>query len=310
MFKAIYVRRGLEEEPARKRVRPPRESGRSASDDRGRAKTSWSGRSEWDGTRQDRGGEAIADGSRPKCREPSGLRHRSWRNLAVKRRPSVLWAPAVAAALALTAQVTLARADSLPTYRLTSSVDLPAASTSSTDPQVIINVTPPGAISPVQTGVDTSGNTIYAQPLQPLASSTGINSDLGNVAIFLKPPPGTPGTGTQQLGLSFFGSGLKSLSNGGELDFTLSVDKALGTPVLTPTDPKIHIAQLDLASTTGSTTSSTVTSTTTSNKGTTATTTPGTSTQSIPEPISVVLWAAVAGVLAIRAHTYRRRQSA
>ena len=37
---AKYVRRGLEEEPARKRVQPPRESGRSASDGRGRAKTS------------------------------------------------------------------------------------------------------------------------------------------------------------------------------------------------------------------------------------------------------------------------------
>ena len=230
----------------------------------------------------------------------------------MKRRPSVLWVPAVAAALALTAQVSGARADSLPTYRLTSSVDLPAASTTSTDPQVIINVTPPGAISPVQTGVDASGNTIYAQPLQPLASSTGINSDLGNVAIFLKPPPGTPGTGTQQLGLSFFGSGLKSISNGGELDFTLSVDKALGTPVLTPTDPKIHIAQLDLASSTGSTTSSTVTSNTTSNQGTTttATATPGVTTATIPEPVSIVLWAAVAGALAIRAHAYRRRHSA
>ena len=229
----------------------------------------------------------------------------------MKRRPSVLRVPAVAVALFLISPVSQGRADTLATYKLTSSVDIPAASTSSTDPQVILNVTPPGAISPLKTGVDASGNPIYAQPLQPLASSTGINSDLGNVAIFLKPPPGTPGTGSQQLGLSFFGSGLKSLSNGGELDFTLSVDKALGTPILTPTDPKIHVAAMDLSSTTGSTTTTTTT-TTTPTTGTTLatnTSTPPVSTAVIPEPMSVVLWAAVVGGLALRAKAYRQRQA-
>ncbi len=229
----------------------------------------------------------------------------------MKRRPSVLWAPAIAAALAMISQGSQANADTLATYKLTSSVDIPAASSSSTDPQVILNVTPPGAIAPLQTGVDSSGNPIYAQPLQPLASSTGINSDLGNVAIFLKPPPGTSNTGTQQLGLSFFGSGLKSLSNGGQLDFTLSVDKALGTPILTPTDPKIHVAALDLSSTTGSSTGTTTGTTTSgSTSGTTTTTTPPVTTAQIPEPMSVVLWSAVMGGFALRANAYRRRKPA
>jgi hypothetical protein len=232
----------------------------------------------------------------------------------VKRRPSALRAPAVAAALALAlvAEVSQARADNLATYKLTSAVDIPAATTSSTDPQVVLNVTPPGAIAPLQTGVDSSGNPIYAQPLQPLASSTGINPDLGNVAIFLKPPPGTPNTGTQQLGLSFFGNGLKSLSNGGELDFTLSVDKALGTPVLTPTDPNIKVAALNLSSTTSPTTNPSIGGTTGTTTTTTTTTSsaPGATTAVIPEPVSVVMWTAVVGTLALRARTLRRRRTA
>ena len=233
----------------------------------------------------------------------------------MKRRPSVLWVPAVAAALALAAQVSVVRADNLPTYRLTSSVDLPgvaaptAATLANPDPQVVINVLPPGAVSPVQTGVDAAGNPMYDLPLHTLASSAGIDPNFDNLGIFLKPPPGTPNSGSQQLGL-IFSEGLKSATNGGHLDFSLSVDKALGTPLLKATDPNIHIAQLDLASTTGSTTSSTVASTTTSNKGTTTTTAPSATTATIPEPVSVVIWAAVAAALAIRAHAYRRRHSA
>ena len=230
----------------------------------------------------------------------------------MKHCPSALWVPAVAAALVLTAQASTARADNLPaTYRLTSSVNLPAADSSSTDPQVIINVLPPGAVSPVQTGVDKTGNAVYDQPLQPLASSAGISSDLGNVAIFLKPPPGTATAGSQQLGLSFFGDGLKSANNGGHLDFTLSVDKALGSPLLKPTDPKIQIAQLDLSSTTGSsTTKASDSSTSTKSSSTTTTQAPGLTTATIPEPVSVVLWAAVLGTFAFRANTHRRRKTA
>jgi hypothetical protein len=139
---------------------------------------------------------------------------------------AALWASAVAAVLAFLASTSPAVAGAITTgattdpgalttftYELTSSVDIPAAqnSTSSTapQPQVVLDIAPPGAVVALQTGTDSSNNPIFAQPLTPLASSAGVDSDLSNVAVFLKPPPGTSNSGSQELGLSFFGEGLK-----------------------------------------------------------------------------------------------------
>lgn len=238
------------------------------------------------------------------------------------RSHSALWASAAAVVLAFLASASPAIAGAITTgattnpsdlttytYELTSSVDIPAAqapssSNATPQPQVVLNIAPPGAVVALQTGVDSQGNPIYAQPLTPLASSAGLSPDLSNVAVFLKPPPGTSSSGSQQLGLSFFGSGLLSAVNGGHLDFTLSVDKTLAAPVLTSTDPTISVALLSSApssSTTNVGTTTTTTSTSTPDSNTTTTT--------IPEPVSLALWStvALAGLVQARARALRRR---
>lgn len=236
------------------------------------------------------------------------------------RSHSALWASAAAAVLAFLASASPAVAGAITTgattnpsalttytYELTSSVDIPAAQSSSSStpqPQVVLNIAPPGAVVALQTGVDSSGNPIYAQPLTPLASSAGLSADLSNVAVFLKPPPGTSSSGSQELGLSFFGSGLKSAVNGGHLDFTLSVDKTLAAPVLTSASPTISVALLSSAPSSSTTNvgTTTTTTTTTSTPATTTTTT-------IPEPVSLALWStvALAGLVQARARARRRR---
>jgi hypothetical protein len=235
---------------------------------------------------------------------------------------AALWASAVAAVLAFLASTSPAVAGAITTgattdpgalttftYELTSSVDIPAAqnSTSSTapQPQVVLDIAPPGAVVALQTGTDSSNNPIFAQPLTPLASSAGVDSDLSNVAVFLKPPPGTSNSGSQELGLSFFGEGLKSAVNGGHLDFSLSVDKTLAAPVLTSPDPTISVAMLSSAPSSTTTTVATTTPTTT----TTAPDASSVSTAIIPEPVSLALWStvALAGLVQARVRAGRRR---
>jgi hypothetical protein len=235
---------------------------------------------------------------------------------------SALWASAIAAVLAFLASTSPAVAGAITTgattnasdltaytYELTSSVDIPAAqnstSTTNPEPQVVLSIAPPGAVVALRTGTDSSNNAIFAQPLTPLASSAGLDPDLSNVAVFLKPPPGTSNSGSQELGLSFFGAGLKSAVNGGHLDFTLSVDKTLAAPVLTSTDPTVSVAMLSSAPSKATTT----VATTTPPPQTTTPDTNAAPTATIPEPISLALWStvALAGLVQARVRAVRRR---
>ncbi len=194
------------------------------------------------------------------------------------------------------------------TYELTSSVDIPAAqnatsSSTTPAPQVVLNIAPPGAVVALQTGKDSSGNPIFAQPLTPLSTSAGLDPDLSNVAVFLKPPPGTTNSGSQELGLSFFGQGLLSAVNGGHLDFSLSVDKSLAAPVLTSPDPTISVALLSSAPSTTTTNTATTTTTTTTTPPDSSSVTPAL----IPEPVSLALWSTVALAGLIQVRRTRRR---
>jgi hypothetical protein len=207
---------------------------------------------------------------------------------------------AFAVAVALAARTTPARADGISggstavaTYRLTSAGGLPAADSSSSAPQVVASVTPVDSVVP-PTGSDGS----QLSPLTILNTSSGF--DPSQVIVALKDTVSNAGSPEQLFGLSFGAGGLKP---GGEVDFTLSVAKSLTTPpVLQSLTPGITISTL------GST-NSTTTSTSTPSSAPQTSTNSG-STLSIPEPMSVVLWSALAGAGLLRARAIKSRRRA
>jgi hypothetical protein len=176
-------------------------------------------------------------------------------------------------------------------YTLTSSVALSAPSGPKPQagapnppaPQFTAVVEPVGIVPPP------SGST--TGPLTILPGSSGF--DTSNLNVYLGNIPSDPNaTITQQaLGLSFYGQGLAA---GGVLNFSLSIDKSLANnpPQLQSLTPGISIR---LDGVTDNSSSSPVT----------AAGNPPTSAQ-VPEPLSLVVWSALAGAVLLRARVRAR----
>lgn len=212
----------------------------------------------------------------------------------MKRRPTVLTATAVAAALVLAIRPAPALADGITpneggtgtaTYRLTTDADIPAPADDASGPQVIAMVVPPGTVIPPKLADGSE-----ASPLTILKSSNGFDQDRLIVALKDNLSNTAPGETPEQLfGLSFFGDGFKE---GGQLDFSLTIDGAVSTPpTLESLTPGVSIAALQVVD---------------PPSGGGAVGVPGTGpiTSQVPEPLSVVLWSAmaVAGLWRARAH--------
>lgn len=211
----------------------------------------------------------------------------------MNRRPSVTAvALATAFVLTLTYQATPARADALPAngtgvarYRLTSDVDLPPPDPNASGPQVVLDVTNGQIVPPAKSDGSTSS------PLTILSSSNGL--DQNNMIVGLKEAVSNGnGSPTQLFGISFFKDGLLSAANNGHLDFELTVNPALPTPTLKPESSTLHVALLD----------STPPPTTPPTGGN-----PG---AQVPEPASLAVWSAVAGLGLLRVRAVRRRRAA
>jgi hypothetical protein len=169
------------------------------------------------------------------------------------------------------------------TYRLTTSVNLPAADPTSQTPQVVALVSPFGSVVPPTNADGTQGS-----PLTVLPTSTGF--DTSQVVDALKTTTSPGGQSQEYLGIDFFGSGIKA---GGVLDFTLSVDSALTStpPILSSLTPGITIT----AEPAGLTTSGAGGSSS------------GGAGNEVPEPVGVVLWSTVLVVLVARKRLAVRR---
>jgi hypothetical protein len=104
------------------------------------------------------------------------------------------------------------------------------------------------------------------------------------------------GNPLQAFGLSFYGQGLASLANGGILKFSLDVANQNEPPQLASQTPGVSIAlQQPTESSSGTGGMNTGTG-----GGTTITT------DNIPEPLSVLVWSALAGVGLLRSRSFRR----
>ncbi|MGC8641974.1 MAG: hypothetical protein ACP5XB_19075 [Isosphaeraceae bacterium] len=154
-------------------------------------------------------------------------------------------------------------------YRLTSSVNIPAADPTSQVPQVVALISPAGAVVP-----PTNSDGSQGSPLTILPTSSGFDTSQLVVALKNGTTPG--GQAQQELGLDFFGSGLKA---GGVLDFTLSVDTAVTStpPLLSSLTPGITITAEP----------SSITTTNGAGGGSSS------GDNSVPEPVGIVLWSTV-----------------
>jgi hypothetical protein len=142
-------------------------------------------------------------------------------------------------------------------------------------PQVVALIEPPGGVS-VPPSSSTQG------PLTILANSKGFNST--GVYDFLATKSDANGQPLQALGLSFYGQGLAA---GGILNFSLNVHNQSTPPQLVSQTPGVSIALLPPSS----------------NPGTGG---DGVPEAKIPEPISLLLWSALAGAGLLRARGLRQ----
>jgi hypothetical protein len=160
------------------------------------------------------------------------------------------------------------------TYRLTASTGIAAPDANIAGPQVVATILPSGSVVPPKAADGTEGS-----PLTILSDSHGF--DPNHLVVALKDGTSSTGQPQQMFGLVFYGQGLQP---GGVLHFALSIDKALANnpPQLQSLTPGISIVADPLP-------------TTSQQSGGGATTTPGPTDNQIPEPLSVVLWAALLG---------------
>jgi hypothetical protein len=181
-------------------------------------------------------------------------------------------------------------------YTLSSSISLPAPS-GSMPAQGAANLPTPqftAVIDPVSVVPPPSGSAMG--PLTILPGSSGF--DPKNLSVFLGSIPSDPNASiTQQaLGLSFYGQGL---ANGGVLNFALTIDKSLANnpPLLESLTPGISI-KLD-----GVENSSSQPSSTNGN----GSATPASGNGQVPEPLSLLVWSALAGAGLLRARSWARQ---
>jgi hypothetical protein len=144
-------------------------------------------------------------------------------------------------------------------------------------PQVVALVEPAG-------GVVTPPSSATQGPLTILSASSGITST--GVYDYLASTTSN-GQPLQALGLSFYGNGLEA---GGLLKFSLNVANQSSPPQLVSQTPGVTITLNPPTPSSGSSSSGS------SSVGTDA----------VPEPLSLLLWSALAGVGLIRAHAWRR----
>jgi hypothetical protein len=122
----------------------------------------------------------------------------------------------------------------------------------------------------------------------------------------LKDSNGNP---LQALGLSFYGpspgqgGGLASVANGGNLKFSLDVTDPNSPPQLVPAP---NSSGINITLQTPDTSKGSTGTTGTDNNGNGGT---QIGNASIPEPLSVLVWSAMAGAGLLRARTWRKRRS-
>jgi hypothetical protein len=217
----------------------------------------------------------------------------SRRKLAVIRRcPAPLTMMVTVLAMSLGSRPISTQADtvnsgssaSTATYTLTSSAGLPVPGADISGPQVEALVLPPGGVVP-----PTSSSGTQQSPLTILSGSNGF--DASQLVVALKNTTSSTGTPEQMFGLVFFGQGLAA---GGVLNFSLTTESSLTSPpVLESLTPGVTIT---LDSVSSSATSS----------GSSASADVGGG-QKVPEPLSLLIWSALAGAGLWRVHARQRR---
>jgi hypothetical protein len=153
-------------------------------------------------------------------------------------------------------------------------------------PQIIALIEPAG-------GVITPPSSSALGPLTILSGSQGFNSS--GVYDYLASTKDANGNPLQAIGLSFYGQGLSSLANGGILKFSLDVADQSAPPQLVSQTPGVSITLQPAASTSGSGDTNTG-----AGGGTTVIT------ESVPEPLSILVWSALAGAGLLRSRVLRK----
>lgn len=169
------------------------------------------------------------------------------------------------------------------TYRLTSTTTLPAPDAQIEGPQVVAMVLPAGSVVPPKLADGSEGS-----PLTVLPDSHGFDPD--QLVVALKDGMNSQGQAEQYFGLIFFGQGLQP---GGELHFALSIDKALASnpPILNVLTPGVSIVgPLPTA----------VPPTDSPPESPPGGSEPMEPPIQIPEPLSILLWSAVAAGVVVR----------
>jgi hypothetical protein len=149
-------------------------------------------------------------------------------------------------------------------------------------PQVVALIEPAG-------GVVTPASSSSVGPLTILAGSHGFNAS--GVFDYLATTKDTNGNPLQALGLSFYGQGLASGANGGILNFSLNVANQSTPPQLVSQTPGVTIALQPASDSSSNTKTGTGTSI---------------SVAETPEPLSVLVWSALAGAGLLRARGLRK----
>jgi hypothetical protein len=154
-------------------------------------------------------------------------------------------------------------------------------------PQVVALIDPVG-------GVVTPASSSALGPLSILQGSQGFNQ--AGVYDYLANTTDQNGNPLQALGLSFYGQGLASLANGGILKFSLDVANPNSPPQLvvpSTSDVSITLQSSDTSGT-GSAASG----------GNSSGGTPISTASETPEPLSVLVWSALAGAGLLRARGF------
>ena len=222
------------------------------------------------------------------------------------RRPTAI--AAVLAAVVLSIAVAPASASSYssayPYYNLTATTDIPAASTSSSGPQLIFSTTPGSIVAPTAGDAFSSqaSGTLFGPlfiPNQAIVSAdgqthtTGSSVDLTKLVVAKKSIPASGSSPAQDLfGLALFGNGIKA---GDHIVFSLNVADAKNPPVLA----------LD---STSPLTGVTISSAFTLKPDTPPITSPVNG--NVPEPLSLAIWSSMIGVGLLRARVLKRRSAA
>ena len=156
-------------------------------------------------------------------------------------------------------------------YELTNSRSTPV------NDLIVTSIVPPNSVQPLNASTS---------PLAIVNGSLGF--DQSNLQVFLSPPDAT----TQGLALQFANGGLKP---GGVLNFKVSLDP--GTTSMIPPILTLQPPDADLSSTAPNLMTYTPAF---------ANAAPGSSSANTPEPVSLVLWSALAGAGLLRARAFRR----